>query len=250
MDEFVFGKNPILEVIKNKDVQANKIWISESLKDSSFKNDLVDYAKENKIPYHFVPINKIDSLVKGQNHQGAILSISPIKYLSVKELIAKVSSSTNNKTILVINEIEDSHNIGAMIRTFVGANGEGVILSGRKSPGISSITIKTSAGAIFKTALARASNCVNVINELKKNDFWIIGTDVSKEAKSIYEINFPEKIAIIVGNEHEGLGQLIKKNCDFLLNIPISNQIDSLNVSVAFGIVLFEALRQQKKLNS
>ena len=237
--ELVFGRNPVLEVIENSSLQVNKIWLSESLKDHNVRQKIISYAKENKIPFYIVPEQKISFLTKNQNHQGIVLSISPIKYKSVSEVIRETA-----KVILVAHEIEDAHNIGAMIRTFVAGGGKGIILTGRRNTGINSTTIKTSAGALIHTNFARVTNCVNVINELKKNNFWVIGSDNSPSSKSIYEINFPDKIAILMGNEHEGLGELIKKNCDFLVKIPISDKVDSLNVSVAFGVVLFEVLRQ------
>ena len=238
-DELVFGRNPVLEVIENSKLQVNKIWLSETLKDQNIKQRVISYAKEHKIPFYAVPEQKLSSLTKNQNHQGMVLSISPIKYKTVSEIIS------SSKVILVAHEIEDAHNIGAMTRTFVAGGGSGVILTGRKSIGINSTTIKTSAGALFHANFARVTNCVNAINELKKNNFWIVGTDNSERAKSIYQINFPEQVAIIVGNEHEGLGELIKKNCDFLVKIPVSDKVDSLNVSVAFGVVLFEILRKR-----
>ena len=238
-DELVFGRNPVLEVIENSKLQVNKIWLSETLKDQNIKQRIISYAKEHKIPFYTVPEQKLSSLTKNQNHQGMVLSISPIKYKSISEIIS------SSKVILVAHEIEDAHNIGAMTRTFVAGGGSGVILTGRKSIGINSTTIKTSAGALFHASFARVTNCINVINELKKNNFWIVGTDNSEKAKSIYQINFPEQVAIIVGNEHEGLGELIKKNCDFLVKIPVSDKVDSLNVSVAFGVVLFEVLRKR-----
>lgn len=238
--ELVFGRNPVLEVIENKKVQVNKIWIGENLQDKDIKNTIVSYAKGKRIPYLFVPTQKLNSLTNNQNHQGLVLNIAPIKYLSIKELI-------QNKMVLIAHEIEDTHNLGAMIRTFVGAGGKGIILTGRSSVGVNATVIKTSAGALFQAEFARAVNCTNILNELKKSGFWTIGTDNSPESKSIYETDFPDKAAIVVGNEHEGLGQLIKKNCDFLVRVPISDKIDSLNVSVAFGIILFEILRQRKK---
>lgn len=247
--ELVFGKNPVLEVIENSTLQVNKIWLSDNLRDQNIKQRIISYAKEKKIPFYIVPEQKISSLTKNHNHQGMTLSISPIKYKSVSMLIEDVVKTpqrgVSSKIILVAHEIEDPHNIGAMIRTFVAGGGNGVILSGRKSAGINSTTIKTSAGALFYANFARVANCVNVINELKKNNFWIVGTDSSAASKSIYDIDFPEQVAIIVGNEHEGLGELIKKNCDFLARIPVSDKVDSLNVSVAFGIVLFEILRRR-----
>ncbi len=239
--ELVFGKNPVLEVVENSKLQVNKIWLSENARDQNLKERVISFAKEKKVPYSLVPENKLASLTKNQNHQGVVLSISPIQYKSVTEVIQ--SAINSSKIILVAHEIEDAHNIGAMIRTFVAGGGSGVVLTGRTNIGINATTIKTSAGALFHADFARVTNCVNVINELKKNDFWVVGTDNSEIAKSIYDTNLPEKIAIVMGNEHEGLGELIKKNCDFLVKIPVSGKVDSLNVSVAFGIVLFEILR-------
>ena len=237
--ELVFGKNSVLEVIENGKVQVNKIWMGENFQDQNLKHIIISYAKEKKIPYHFSPQNKLNSLTNNQIHQGVVLSISPIKYLSVSEIIH------NTKIILIAHEIEDVHNLGAMIRTFVAGGGKGVILTGRSNVGVNATVIKTSSGALFQCEFARATNCVNVLNELKENGFWIIGTDSSSDAKPIYEIDSPDQVAILVGNEHTGLGPLIKKNCDFLAKVPISDKIDSLNVSVAFGIVLFEILRQK-----
>ena len=240
-ENIVFGRNPVLELIAGKDSEINKIWISESLQDKEFKEKIVLFAKEKKIPFHFVPHEKLNNLTGNKNHQGILFSISPIKYLTVNEVITNIKS----KVILVAHEIEDNYNLGALIRTFAAGGGEGIILTGRSNIGVNSDSIKTSAGAVFQTKIARAVNCVEVLRKLKKNDFWIVGTDNSKEAKSIHETNFPEKVAILVGNEHEGLGKLVKENCDFLVRIPISEKINSLNVSVAFGIVLFEYLRQK-----
>ena len=246
-NELVFGRKPVLEVIGNELLQVNKIWLSENIKDYDVKQKIISYAKENKVPFYMVPEQKISYLTKNQNHQGVVLSISPIKYKSVGEIIQEAVETPrrgiSTKIILVAHEIEDPHNLGAMIRTFVAAGGNGIILTGRRSVGINSTTIKTSAGALFHADFARVTNCVNVINELKKNKFWIVGTDNSSESQSIYDIDFPDQAAVIMGNEHEGLGELIKKNCDFLAKIPISGKVNSLNVSVAFGIVLFEILR-------
>ncbi len=243
--EIVYGKNPVLEVIKNNQVQVNKIWISNGLQDKKTIDTIINYARLNKIPFHMVPFQKLDNLTKNQNHQGLVLSTAPINYCKVEEIISE-TKKTNHKVILVANEIEDSHNLGAMIRTFAALGGKGMILAGRKSAGINSTTIKTSAGSLFQIKFARASNCVNVINELKKNNFWIVGTDIEQNTNLVFKTDFPKEVAIIVGNEHEGLGQLIKKNCDFLVKIPIINEVNSLNVSVAFGIVLYEYIRQKQ----
>ena len=165
--ELVFGKNPVLEVVDNSSLQVNKIWIGENLSDRRIKETIISYAKENKIPYFIVPVNKLSKLTNNQNHQGIVLSISPIKYLPVKEIIQ------NTKIILIAHEIEDTHNLGALIRTFVSGGGKSIILTGRKSIGINATSIKTSAGALFQAEFARATNCVNVLNELKKMDFGL-----------------------------------------------------------------------------
>ena len=244
--EVVFGKNPALEVIENSTVQVNKIYLSESLSDRNVRERIISYAKENKIPYHLVPEKKLSNLTNGQNHQGIVLSISPIKYKSVSDIIFNTLQNNSPRIILIAHEIEDTHNLGAMIRTFAASGGKGIILTGRSSVGINATVMKTSAGTLFQTDFARATNCVNVLNELKESGFWIVGTDNSISSKSIYKIDYPDQVAIVTGNEHEGLGPLIKKNCDFLAKIPISDKVDSLNVSVAFGVILFEILRQKK----
>ena len=194
--ELVFGKNPVLEVIENGKVQVNKIWVSENLQDRNIKERVISYAKEKKIPHLFVPLQKLNHLTNNQNHQGIVLSIAPINYLPVGEIIK------NKNIILIAHEIEDTHNLGAMIRTFVAGGGKGIILTGRSSVGVNATVIKTSAGALFQAEFARVTNCVNVLNELKENNFWIVGTDNSPESELIYKTDFPNQVAIIVGNEH------------------------------------------------
>lgn len=245
--ELVYGKNPVLELIENSSYEVNKIWLSRNLSDEDIKDVVISYAKERKIPFHIVPEDKLNRLAKNQKHQGIVISISPVNYLSTGEIIDHVLKSPSIKIILIADEIEDSHNLGAMIRTFVAAGGRGIILTGRSSVGVNATVIKTSAGALFHAEFARAANCVHVIEKLKESGFWIIGTDNSLSSKSIYETDYPDNLGVLVGNEHSGLGQLIKKNCDFLVKVPLYEKVDSLNVSVAFGIILFEALRRSKK---
>lgn len=245
-DQIVFGRNPVLEVIENSSVQVNKIWIAENFNDNHLKKTIISFAKEKKIPFMFVPDNKLKNLTSNQKHQGIVLSISPVEYKSVGEIIENTLQKYDLKIVLIANEIEDNHNLGAIIRTFAGAGGKGIILTGKSNVGINATTIKTSAGALFRTEFARVTNCVNVLNQLKESGFWIVGTDIGTESKSIYETDLPDMLAIVVGNEHEGLGKHVKNNCDFLVKIPINEMVESLNVSVAFGIILFEALRQNK----
>lgn len=247
--EIIFGRRPVLEAVESNNVEINKIWLSNNLQDSNLRNKIVRFAKKKKIPFYFVPTQKLDKLSGNSNHQGLIFGISPIGFCSVNELIddVKVKSNTkiSNRTILIIHEVEDVHNVGALIRTYVGCGGRGIIFTGKRSVGINSTVVKTSAGAAFKARYTRATNCAQVIDKLKENGFWTIGTVKSDIAVSIYNFEFPDFSAIVVGNEHEGLNELVKKKCDFLVTIPTSNEVESLNVSVAFGIVMFEYLRQK-----
>ena len=246
-DNLVFGKGPVLEVIENGKVEVNKIWISEGLQEKGIKDRLISFAKDRKIPFRFIPSDKLKNICNHKNHQGVVLSVSPVKYLSVDDIIHQALSSSSN-VVLVAHEIEDVHNIGALVRTFVAGGGKGIILTGRKSAGITATVIKTSVGAVFQAQFARATNCVQVLRKLKDNSFWIVGTDNSEDSTLIYKTDFPDKIAIVVGNEHKGLERLVKENCDFVVRVPTTKKIDSLNVSVAFGIVLYEFLRQHTNL--
>ena len=238
----ISGKSAVLEALKNSSVQINKVFLSNSFLDPRIKHEIISLSKEKKIPLLLVPEEKLNSIFEGKNHQGIIASISPIKYRPVKDAI---QNNGDSRIILVAHEIEDNHNLGAIIRTFLAGGGKTVILTGKSSVGINATTIKTSANTLFHGTYARATNCINILNELKKNDFWTVGTDNSKDSTSLYKVDLPDKIAIVVGNEHEGLGPLIKKNCDFLIKIPIDQKVNSLNVSVAFGIIMFEVLRQK-----
>lgn len=245
--ELVYGKNPVLEVMENSSVQVNKIWISTSLRDNEIKNRVMDFARERKVQYALVPESKLNSLTKNKPHQGLVLSISPINYLSVSDVIKKTLEGKGEKIILIAHEIEDNHNLGAMIRTFTAGGGSGVILTGKSHVGVNATTIKTSAGTLFQCNFARVTNCVNVLNQLKEHGFWILGAENSEDSESIYKISLPEQVAVLMGNEHSGFGPLIQKNCDYLAKIPISDKVDSLNVSVAFGVILFEVLRKNLK---
>lgn len=245
--ELVYGKNPVLEVIENSSVQVNKIWISTSFRDNETKNRIISYSKEKKIQFALVPESKLNKLTDNKNHQGLVLSISPINYLSVSDVIKKTLGNKNEKIILVAHEIQDNHNLGAIVRTFTAGGGTGIILTGKSSVGINATTIKTSAGTLFQCNFARAANCVNVLNQLKEHGFWVLGAENTPESESIYKVSLPEQVAILIGNEHSGFGPLIQKTCDYLVKIPISDKVDSLNVSVAFGVILFECLRKNLK---
>lgn len=246
----VFGKQPVLELIEGSSVTVNKIWISDSFKDRTAKDKILSFAKEKKVPYSIVPNAKINSITEHGNNQGIALSIAPITYYEVNELIKELKGLDDSRiignTVLIANEIQDPHNLGAMIRTFIGAGGKYIFLTGRSSVGINSTVMKTSAGTLFKSKIARATNCNQLLEKLKDNEFWIVGTDSSEDSKDLYSIDFPTKIAVLMGNEGDGLSSLIKKNCDFLARIPLSNEVESLNVSVAFGITLYEIIRQNK----
>lgn len=244
-NEIFYGRNAVLEVIESNKLAMNKIYLSKNFNDKNIKKRILSFSKENKIPFYIVPNEKLNNLTKGKNHQGVVFTISPVQYKSLDEVIKLALKSNVAKIILIAHEIEDNHNLGAMIRTFIALRGKGIILTGRSNVGINATTVKTSAGTVFQADIARATNCVNVLNKLKENGFWIIGTDNSLKADDLYNVDFPEQVAIVVGNEHTGLGELVKKNCDFLVRIPITSSVDSLNVSVAFGIVLFEVLRQK-----
>ena len=172
---YVFGKNPVLELIDNKTIQINKIWISENLSDKSFKDKIISFAKENKVPFILVPTNKLSALVNGQNHQGVVLNTSPVEYLTLDEIIKDASSFKEKKdlakrTILIANEIQDPHNLGAIIRTYAAGGGRNIILAGKSNVGLNPTVVKASAGGLFHINFTRATNCNNVISKLKENE--------------------------------------------------------------------------------
>tara|TARA_Y100000766_G_C18779986_1_gene542784 strand:- start:211 stop:954 length:744 start_codon:yes stop_codon:yes gene_type:complete len=239
----IYGIRSIIEAIESsKDISRVYLLKSNSHKSSLFKS-LVSLLENNNIKYSFVPKEKFKKF-ENKNHQGAVAILSPIKLLSIEELISVTFNKISYKTYVLLDGITDARNFGAIIRTAVASNVDGIIIPQNNSAPVNSDVIKTSSGGVFKIPIARVNNIKDAILHLNSIEINIISLS-EKANKTIYDYNFKESTAIIMGSEEKGISKGVLSLSNETLKIPIDSKIDSLNVSSAFSAVAFEIIRQR-----
>jgi 23S rRNA (guanosine2251-2'-O)-methyltransferase len=239
----IYGIRSIIEAIESsKDISRVYLLKSNSHKSSLFRS-LVSLLENNNIKYSFVPKEKFKKF-ENKNHQGAVAILSPIKLLSIEELISVTFNKISSKTYVLLDGITDARNFGAIIRTAVASNVDGIIIPQNNSAPVNSDVIKTSSGGVFKIPIARVNNIKDAILHLNSIDMSIISLS-EKANKTIYDYNFKESTAIIMGSEEKGISKGVLSLSNEILKIPIDSKIDSLNVSSAFSAVAFEIIRQR-----
>lgn len=243
MSEYkVEGRNAVLELLKS-DRTVNKIMVARGDRQGSI-NEILKLARENRIIVTEVDRNKLDTLSETKHHQGVIAFVAPIEYKDVDYILNVAKEREEDPFILIADEIEDPHNLGALIRSAEVAGCHGVIIPKRRAVAVTEIVSKVSVGATEYMPIARVNNINDTIRELKDKGVWIVGTDGSSDT-IYYKQDLTGPIAIVIGSEGRGMNKLTMKNCDFLVRIPMMGKITSLNASVSGGIVLFEALKQR-----
>ena len=243
MSEYkVEGRNAVIELLKS-DRTVNKIMVARGDRQGSI-NENLKLAKQNRIIVTEVDRNKLDTLSETKHHQGVIAFVAPIEYKDVDYILNVAKERGEEPFILIADEIEDPHNLGALIRSAEVAGCHGVIIPKRRAVAVTEVVSKVSVGATEYMPIARVNNINDTIRELKDKGVWIVGTDGSADT-IYYKQDLTGPIAIVVGSEGRGMNKLTMKNCDFLVKIPMMGKITSLNASVSGGIVLFEALKQR-----
>ena len=238
----VEGRNSVLELLES-DRDINKILIAKGERHGSI-NKIITLAKQRKIVIVEIERNKLNAISETENHQGVIAIVPPFNYVEVEDILVEAKSKNEDPFILILDGIEDPHNLGSIIRTAETAGVHGVIIPKRRAASVNATVSKTSAGAVEHVKIARVNNLNETIKHLKENDVWICGTD--GEAKEYYYTqNLKGALAIVIGSEGFGMSRLVKENCDFLVKIPMKGKITSLNASVSAGIVIYEAVKQR-----
>ncbi len=233
---YVYGRNVAKELLKNKKV-IKKAYLMNGFKE----DEILNLLNINNICIEYLDKRQLDKLEDG-NHQGIILQIEDYKYLNLNDML---NGLPENPFIVILDHLEDPHNFGAIIRTCEAAGVHYIVIPKDRSVSINSTVMKTSVGALDNVKIVMATNLNVCINELKKNGVWIVGTDM--ENSSCYdEIDYRTPTALVIGSEGFGMSNLVKKNCDFIAKIPMNGKINSLNASVAAGIMIYEVVRQRK----
>lgn len=242
-EEFIIGRNSVAEVIKSGR-SINKILVAKGDRQGSLKN-IVGQALKAGLLIQEVDHAKLDSIAPGQRHQGIIAYAAPIQFVEVADIIQIAYSKGEPAFLVLLDELEDPHNVGAILRSADGAGCHGLLLPKRRTAPISATVAKTSSGAVEYVPIAQIGNVSQTIKSLKKQGVWVIGADMDGE-KNYYEADLTGPIVIVVGNEGQGLSRLTKENCDLLVKIPMKGHMTSLNASVACSLLLYEVLRQRE----
>ncbi|WP_459842499.1 23S rRNA (guanosine(2251)-2'-O)-methyltransferase RlmB [Fusibacter bizertensis] len=243
MEDIIYGRNPILEAM-NAGHEINKLLVLEGSKDKNLQK-VINVARQNKILIQFAERKLMDKISEGENHQGVIAYVSPYHYYELEELLQFAKDKNEDPMLIICDEITDPHNLGSIIRTANAVGAHGVIIPKRRSAAINQTVVKTSCGAVEYVPIARVTNITQTIKQLQTLGVWIAGTDM--DAPLYYDANLTGSIAIVIGNEGDGIGRLVKESCDMMISLPMRGEVSSLNAAVAGSIVMYEVVRQRNQ---
>ena len=239
---YVIGRNAVREVLES-DHKVYKISVLSSGRDETLAS-LVKLAQSRKIPVEYRTREQLNKIRSG-NHQGIIASCEGYGFVTVEEILDKARARGEAPFVLILESIQDPHNLGAIIRTAETAGVHGVIIGKNRAVGLTYAAAKTAAGALEYVPVAQVTNLVRTIDQLKKEGLWAVCADMDGEL--IYDANLTGPIALVIGGEHEGIGRLVKEHCDRTVRLPMQGHITSLNASVAAGISVYEIVRQRRE---
>lgn len=239
--EYIVGRNPVLEVLK-AEKEIDKIYVAKGELKGSIKK-IISIAKDKNIVIQYVDKKKLDQIAPGANHQGVAALVTPYDYYSIDDILNKAKESKEPPFIIILDGIEDPHNLGAIIRTAECAGVHGIIIPKRRAAHVTETVYKSSAGAVEHMLIAKVSNIPSTIDRLKDDGLWIYGADANGE-NYYFDTELKGPVALVIGSEGKGISKLVKEKCDFLVKIPMYGKISSLNASNAASILIYEVVRQ------
>ncbi len=243
-EDLIIGRNAVMEALKS-DKTIEALYVTKGQREGSI-NAILSLAKENRVVIKEVDKKKLDSMSNGEVHQGAIAVITPYKYFEVKDILDSAKEKGESPFIVILDELEDPHNLGSIIRTAETCGVHGIIIPKRRNVGVTPTVYKSSVGAVEHVKIAKVTNINATIDELKEEGIWVYGADIEGKEYS-YEVDFSGPCALIIGSEGRGISKLTLKKCDKLVKIPMIGRINSLNASVAGGIMMYEVLKGRLK---
>lgn len=240
-ENIVEGRNPVIETLKSGRT-VEKLYVAKGAVEGSIKM-IISMAREKGIVVNEVDRIRLDNMSSTGSHQGVIALVTPYVYYEVDDILKTAKDRGEDPFIIVLDEIEDPHNLGSVIRSVNVLGAHGVIIPKRRSVGVTATVLKSAAGAAEHTKIAKVTNLNTTLKELKEKGVWVIGTDMG--AEPCYNSNLTGPIALVIGNEGNGISKLVKENCDSVVSIPVIGEISSFNASVAAGIAMYEVVRQR-----
>ena len=239
----IVGRNAVLEAYRSGKT-IDRLFILDGCQDGPIKSITREAKKQDTI-IQFVSKERLSQLAQNRNHQGVVAFAAAYEYVEVSTILEKAKQKGEDPFLILLDGIEDPHNLGAIIRTANLAGAHGVIIPKRRAVGLTATVAKTSAGAIYHTPVAKVTNMAATIQELKEKGIWFVCADMG--GTTMYDLNLTGPIGLVIGNEGDGVSRLVKENCDMIASIPMNGNIDSLNASVAAGVLAYEIVRQRLK---
>ena len=242
-EDMVAGRNAVMEALKGSR-SVNKLMIANGSTEGSIK-EIIAVAKEKGVNIQYWDRSKLDSIARGIRHQGVLAQVAPVQYAELEDILQVAKDRNEPPFIVLLDELEDPHNLGAILRTADAAGVHGVLIPKHRSCPLSATVAKTSAGAVEHVPVARVGNLVQTIKKLKQDGLWVAAADM--DGKDYYDTDLTGPLLLIIGSEGQGVGRLVKEQCDFVVRIPMVGKINSLNASVAGSILMYEAMKQRRK---
>ena len=237
------GRNVVLEAFRSGKT-VDRLYVLDGCKDGPVQS-IIREARKQDTMIQFVSKERLNQLSESGKHQGVIAVTASYHYSAVEDMLELAREKGEDPFLILLDNMEDPHNLGAIIRTANQAGAHGVIIPKRRAVGLTAVVARTSAGALHYTPVAKVTNLVKTMEELKEQGLWFVCADM--DGTQMYDLNLKGPIGLVIGSEGEGVGRLVKENCDFTASIPMKGDIDSLNASVAAGILAYEIVRQRLK---
>jgi 23S rRNA (guanosine2251-2'-O)-methyltransferase len=245
MSETLYGRQAVREALRAGRRRPLRLFTAESTVDVPIITEIIKLAKQQRIPHKMLPRHDMVRVAKTEDHQGIALETSPYPYSTTDDMLALAQKCAEPPLLLILDLIQDVHNLGSLIRTAEAAGVHGIILQERRAAGITPVAVNTSSGATEHLHIARVTNLARTIQSLKDADIWIAGLEGTADAEPYTCVNMTGPLGIVVGSEGQGLRRLVRKHCDWLIAMPMRGKINSLNAAIAGSIALYEALRQR-----
>ncbi len=241
MAEIISGRNSVLEALRSER-EINRVWFADHL-EQGFGQQIMALCKERGIPF-----SKVDKLqlqkIGGDDNRGVVAEVASAAYVEVEDILALAAHKNEPPLVVILDEVEDPHNLGAIIRTALCAGAHGIVIPKRRSASLNQTVAKISAGAVEHLPVARVSNLCNAVDCLKKQGLWIVGADM--DGQTLWDLDLSGPLALVMGSEGQGISKLLKSKCDFIASIPMSGPINSLNVSASAAVLLYEIKRSRQ----
>lgn len=238
-EEFIAGRNPVAEALRSGRA-LNKVMVQDGARGVT---EIIAAAKEKGVAVEFVKSDKLDKLVQGMRHQGVVAYAAPVEFKTLEDALKKAAAKGEAPFLLLLDELQDPQNLGALIRTADAAGVHGILLPKRRSCPLNAVVAKISAGAVEYVPVIQIGNIVQQLKDLKKQGFWVAGADMDGEPYT--ETNLTGPLVLVVGAEGKGLGRLVKENCDIIVSLPMQGGVNSLNAAAAGAVLMYEVVRQR-----